>query len=63
MSPSKRKNSLLPSNIVQPTLKEENLIAKSVIKFNNETSKNLITEMLKKISLKSMSEENYPISN
>ncbi len=63
MSTSKRKNSLLPSNIVQPTLKEENLIAKSVIKFNNETSKNLITEMLKKISLKSMSEENYPISN
>ncbi len=54
---------MLPSNIVQPTLKEENLIAKSVIKFNNETSKNLITEMLKKISLKSMSEENYPISN
>ena len=63
MSPRKRKNSLLPSKIVQPTLKEENLIAKSVIKFNNETSKNLITEMLKKISLKSMSEENYPISN
>lgn len=63
MSPSKRKNSLLPSNIVQPTLKEEDLIAKPVIKFNNETSKNLITEMLKKISLKSMSEENYPISN
>lgn len=35
----------------------------SDLRKRNEISKNLINEMINKISLKSITEENYPISN
>jgi hypothetical protein len=33
------------------------------VKKRNEVSKNLISEMINKISLRSIAEENYPVSN
>lgn len=65
-SPSKRKNSVVQNDLDRlgpANWKQDDTSRKTNPKFNNEASKNLITEMLNKISLKSVSEENYPISN
>jgi hypothetical protein len=58
-----RKVSIDATNVVASKSKEEASKVDQTKRKRYEMSKNLISEMMSKISLKSVSEENYPVSN